>query len=513
MIDEPNVTLPLAISYNERGVTGFTHTVTNSQDQRKQNCFYELSKNPMTGKGTLTLSKRPGVTVDAGTYFSDTTQSVYLTILLDNPAPTVGKGIGTLSPIIITVSTGGNIQAAAGGRADTIVAAGNLLPAYIDKTSLSGTEELVVQLKDSSTGAVQRVFISADAIIWAEITDADFTAIVHRGKMEFMDGFAFIMDGASATSNRIWNSDVNSLTAWTATSFITKQIAQDSPVGLARLSNQILAFGDDTVEMFYNAGNTTGSPLLPIKQLHQRVGLIPPSINSRIFGHYYCTIANRIFFVGRDSGGINAAGVFSYNGQVMERVSTPYIDKILSEVINTSFYSVNTVGHHGQKAVAIALTAPNAASQRWLMFYPDWKEWFEWTSTVFGPINNGEYFLSCGAALKNKLYKFSSSDIWQDNAVSYQWFTQFRLPSNGSSRNFMTMYGVDADTDTSANDLTVEASDDDTASFYTLGTIPLNQNRKIAFRGGSFVGKRHIRLGNTNARPTRIHNFLARING
>src|SRR5437899_5354264 len=67
-IDEPNVVFPLASSYNERGIAGFTHSMTNSEDQKKINCHYELAKNALTGKGTLTLCKRLGVTIDAGTY-------------------------------------------------------------------------------------------------------------------------------------------------------------------------------------------------------------------------------------------------------------------------------------------------------------------------------------------------------------------------------------------------------------------------------------------------------------
>jgi hypothetical protein len=72
------------------------------------------------------------------------------------------------------------------------------------------------------------------------------------------------------------------------------------------------------------------------------------------------------------------------------------------------------------------------------------------------------------------------------------------------------MYGVDADKDTVTNNLTVEISTDDCATFSTLGTIDLTQDRKVLMRGGSFR-KAHIRLGNTNARPARLHSFLARI--
>src|SRR6267154_4093948 len=80
-IDEPNLVIPLATSYNERGVAGYTHTVTNSEDQRKINCCYEIVKNSATGKGTLTLSKRPGVTIEGATSYGSSTQDVYLIFL------------------------------------------------------------------------------------------------------------------------------------------------------------------------------------------------------------------------------------------------------------------------------------------------------------------------------------------------------------------------------------------------------------------------------------------------
>src|SRR5258706_12621731 len=102
-IDEPNVIIPLASSYNERGITGYTHAVTNSEDQRKVNCFYELSKNATTGKGTLTLAKRPGVTIDANSYGSST-QDTYL-ISTQPAGNTAGKSDGDVFPLgFITIS-------------------------------------------------------------------------------------------------------------------------------------------------------------------------------------------------------------------------------------------------------------------------------------------------------------------------------------------------------------------------------------------------------------------------
>lgn len=501
--DEPNVILALASSYNERGVTGYTHSVTNSEDQRKINCLYELAKNSMTGKGTLTLTKRPGVTVE-GNNWGTSTQDVFLII----------KGGATPVGPWIVVKIGNDIKlATTSGLSWLILTSSTHNPAFIDKTAIANVENTVVQLRRTSASFVQRVFYADVSTTWTEITDADFTAIAHIGKMEHMDGYAFIMDSL----NKIWNSDVNSIANWTATSFITKQLIRDRAVGLAKLGKQIIAFGEESAEPFYNAGNTTGSPLLPIGHLAQRIGMVAPDISLVGAGSYYCVIGNKMYFVGRESGGRqdgftygNSIGVYVYDGQQFAKISSVYIDKILGEVATTSFYSVNTFGVNGQVAAAFLLTSPNATSQRWLMYFPEWKEWFEWTSSDFSSINASGYFLPCKTSTKDRIYYFANTDNWQDNGTSYAWSTQFKLPTNGASLKFMPMYGVDADTDTSANNLTIEISTNDCVSFSTLGTIDQTQDRKLLFGGGSFR-KAHIRLGNTNARPSRIHNWLARI--
>lgn len=500
--DEPNVIIPLATSINERGVAGYTHSVTNSEDQRKLNCFYEISKNPMTGKGTLTLTKRPGVTIDE-TSAGSSGQLAYLVLAPLNETQ--------FAAVFYTSGTDAK-SSTNSGVTNTILAGASYIPTFVDVTAISNAQTIVVQLTlPTNINTAHRVFyITKTSLLaagaWTEIVDADFTGYIHRGKMEHLDGYALNL----TNTNLIINSDINSVANWTANGFLAKQIRQDTPIGLARLSNQILAFGGETVEVFFNNGNTIGSPLGRLPHLHEKIGMVQFFSTSGAT-HYYATLENRIYFIGKRSGGAifsKSLGVFAYDGTRFERVSTPYIDKIISEEFG-SLYSVTAVGFLGQTAVAICLTAPGVATQRWLMFFPDWKEWFEWTSTVFSPVNSGDYFLGVGSN-RHKLYYFSGADSWQDNAVSYPWSTQFRLPTNGSARRFMHMYGVDADTDASANDLTVEISTNDCASFSTLGTIDQTQDRKLSFRGGAFR-KAHIRLGNTNARPTRIHNFLARI--
>jgi len=235
--DEPNLVLPLATSYNERGVAGFTHTVTNSEDQRKVNCIYEPVKNMMTGKGTLTLVKRAGVTLYPTT-FGGASQTAYLQLdALSGSAQAL---------IYIDTATGDIRIASVYGVKAILATASPHVPFTVDFTAITNAQNIVVQLKNGTTyPSPSRVFFSTVANFiangaWTEIADADYTGFSHVGKMEHLDGYALQL----TSTNLILNSDLNSLANWTATGFLAKQIKQDNPAGLARLSNQIIAFGD-----------------------------------------------------------------------------------------------------------------------------------------------------------------------------------------------------------------------------------------------------------------------------
>src|SRR6267378_764179 len=174
-IDEPNVVFPLASSYNERGVTGFTHAITNSQDQRKLNVFYELAKNALTGKGTLTLSHRPGVTDSSGgAGWGATGQDVYLIISEPN-STALGKEQGSVPPWIINIS-GGQIRASSAPTDTNIVSSIAFTPYFIDKTLINGVETVVLQVRAISAhlSASQQAYFSSAIGTWTQIVDADF---------------------------------------------------------------------------------------------------------------------------------------------------------------------------------------------------------------------------------------------------------------------------------------------------------------------------------------------------
>jgi len=491
-VGDPNVVIPLAASYNSRGLAGFTNTITNAVDQRKINSMYEPVHNSVSGETALYLIKRPGVS-DVGSTYGTTGQVAYLW--------DVAAGALTSAAVNRWVfSTSSNDCRASDASSTTVIlTSAGYSPAFVDKSFITSTDTCIVQLRH--TNGTQRVFYSSTIGTWTEIIDTDFTTLAHVGKMEYLNGRAYVL---SRTGARIYNSDLNSLSSWSATSFLTKQVVQDIATGLARFGDQIIAFGESTMEVFRDVGNPTGSSLEAQTDLAQRVGLQSTVVTGQ--RHYYTRIGDYMFWRGS-----NPLGVYAYNGQRVEKVSTPAIDKILAE---RQHYFVSSMDIQGQKAVVIGLDLPSATTQRALLFFPDWKDWFEWNSTVFIPQSSPRLLDVCLGVGTNqhKLYQVSSgTDNWQDAGGNYTMTHQFKIPKQGNGRDRMSMFGVTGDTSRSAQNLSVEFSNDDYQTFQTVRNIDLTAPEKALWHCGSYKTPRIARLSYAGSLGVRLKDAIARI--
>lgn len=501
--DKPNVAIPLAASYNERGVDGFAASINNLRDQVKINSFYEPATNAMTGKTTLYLVKRPGISGDSGSTYGVSGDVPYLNINLSGPFLT--------SPWVIHLN-GSATKASSSATNTTIQTSASTAPAYITKTIVSGTATAVLQILNKST-LVHRTYYASTIGTWTEITDADFTALTHRGMMAHLDGYAFQM----TSNNRIYNSDLNSLSAWTASSYLTKQAEQDTAAGLMRLRNVIVAFGTETAEAYYNAGNPTGSVLSRIPQIQERIGLSHLAQNYYALTsggrHYYTVLGQHAYFVGRAASRANETNLYAFDGSRFEKVSTPFIDKILSDDRVTH---VDNILFYGKQAVVLLLTTPTDSTQNWLMYFPYYKEWFQWTSTYVQPVNDGQFFIGIGgtgSALKLTRFPDPPSAGWVDGSSdAINWYHQFQLPSDGNQRKFMDFCALKGNTQASAQSISVTFSDDDSANFDALGrTIDMTSKNKMITRCGSWQGQRFVRLFHSGNTEVRLESFLARV--
>lgn len=519
--DEPNVFLSLASSYDERGVRGYETIVTSGKDQQKINCMYENTVNAMTGLRTTRIAKRPGFLSNYSMGGVSATSIPFIASYAPLNSSDVSSELwmfsvgGNYSDLGNVVFAHSNNLATSSGV--TVVGGVRAWPAWVDKTNISGTETLVLQVASATIEGATRAYYATTFGTFTEITDSDFTGLVHRGKMEFLDGYAFQME----SRNRIYNSDVNTITSWGASSYITKGIEQDIPVGLARLGRVILGFGIETVEGFYNAGNSV-SPLGRIPQLSKKIGLGytniswagttgEPNVGKR---SYYAIVGGRLYFVGVENNPRAKPGVavFAFDGSSFNRVSTPAIEKILFDRESADVSNVGTFNIEGKQAVAIALNRPFDSPQRWLMYFPEWNEWFEWNSTVFQPVGSGDHYVGIGAsAFASTMVKLNQSGGHRDGtSTSYTMTYQFKLPQKGSGRKEMKFAGVIGDTQTTASDLSISFSDNDYQTFSTARTIDLTKDRKQIYRCGNYRG-RAVKLEHSANTDCRLEAFMARV--
>lgn len=495
-LSTPNFSVDLASTIDSRAVDGYTNIVTNSVDQRKINTMYEPVNNSVTGKVTLHLTKRPGVGIDSNT-FGTSGQVGYMVV----PAGGGPFNSDTSTNNWVISTSGNDLRASSSATTTTIVTDVDLKPYYWDKINVGGTDTLLLQTIDNVT-KVQRIWYSSAIGTFTEITDSDLLSSTNvRGKMEHIDGWTF----ALVSDKTIKNSDLNSIANWSASSYIAKQITQDTSDGLMKYGKFILALGRETCEFFRNVGNSTGSPLQSVPEMYYPVGLMDPSDTGKT--HYYTRLDDRLYFYGRH-GSPSGGGIYSFDGTRFEKISTIAIDKIIQE---SNVYAVYPVTIAGQRAIAFSIQLVTAATQISLIFFPEWNDWAEWNSTVFSTINSGRMFLGVGSN-QHRLYAFGAvaDDIWQDNSTNYEFRTQFALPVTGNNIKRMHMCGVIGDIPRSATNLAVSFTDDDYQTFNTARNIDLTSKMPHLYRCGAFR-KRAVRLSYTGANEIRLEKFLARI--
>jgi hypothetical protein len=227
---------------------------------------------------------------------------------------------------------------------------------------------------------------------WTEITDADFTGLTKVTNFVGLDGYLFI----GTSNNRIYNSDLNTATAWTATSFLTAADVPGNLLWLGRIKNYLIAFKQYSIEFFEDTGNPTpGSPLTPVKQLRKSIGLVCSSSVQYV--------SDGIIFLGMSEKMRIGIYKLKYDNLELELVSDYYMNQVLghSNIYTTSSsYSVDStmagtaLGQSqvctwaGKEFYIINLSGQSVGTKRTMVYDNLLKTWVHWTT----------WFSSSGAA-------------------------------------------------------------------------------------------------------------------
>lgn len=460
----PTIRIPLVGSLIDRNVDT---ELADAVDQKFTNCFPEVVKNPVTGAARLFLHKRPGRAQSAAVQASAAGSAAAHTWSSNSAvtAPAVlafQKSTGTA--MMFFDSNGSQI----GGDAATTSSA---LCTFLSDTVIGTTGNLTAAIYDGST---PEAWFFPEGGAWTQITDGDFPANVQPVHCH-MDGYMFVITSAGA----IYNSDLNSLSAWTATSFITAQSMPDNGIAVARYKNLVAAFGDYSTEFFYNAGNATGSPLNPVANATLRIGATRRGVG---FYPSVRSIMNTIYWLGRnaDSG---TCGVYRLNGFQAEKVSNTTVDKLVTKGVIISILGAFTLG--GMSHIAF-----NSLGLTVLCFCVDTSFWWYLETDVIITALTGNLGTSgitnFVASSNARVHSFDpNTPVWQDAGGAYTQTVQTdKIDLGTDKRKFFKSLRLIGDTQSATSNVGVSWSDDDYATFSTAVNVDMSVAEKATYRLG-----------------------------
>ena len=430
-----------------------------TKDQIFTNGYPEVVTNSISGKAKVTLNKRPGPT--AGTALTGVVSGTYASCFWDS---------ATTSPIVLAFANTGSTSCSVWQSNATKVGgdiANTSACLSLTSTSISGVGTLVGIFVDSGTSALEAWYFPEGGA-WTQITDADFPP--NLGTPEPLIGAPVHLNGrmyVMTTNGKIWNSDLNTLTNWTASAFNTAQSYPDGGRGLARHGDLIVAFGAGTIQFFQDAG-LTPSPIVPIGNSVRKIGAQLPvaSTANSIF-----TIGNTVYFIGENTE-TGKTGIYRLNGYKAEIVSNAALDKIY----NTA--GVSILGGfimHGMEHIHFSSHCYCIDTNTW------------WRISYGGSIGVRTIIGRSGAIHLNAngestiFTMDNASPSYQDNGSAYTMTAQLDNIDCGTTKRKIWKrirpYGHDIQA--AASNLSISYSDDDFATYSTARTIDLNSQSAI----------------------------------
>lgn len=314
----------------------------------------------------------------------------------------------------------------------------------------------------------------------------------------FIDGYILLASGSD-----VYNCILDTPTSWASGEYLSAEMFPDPIVGLARQNNQVVVFGSSSIEFFYDAANTAGSPLNRNESSTIQMGCAFPYA-------IYQNEKNFIFVSQSESGG---RAVWQVDGFQPKKVSDEYIDRIIdkeTDPSNVHGFGFRTMGH-----LFYLVSLPTLG--RTLVYDTEEKLWHEWSSNVADTHDDfiGYYMVdnqsgSCFILHKDNgsLYKLDTT-AYNDAGTSI--ITEIitnRYDMNSYKRKFMTNLRIVGDRYAVGenNKVTCRWTDDDYLTWSNYKTIELTDDFPNWARLGSFR-RRAFNIKHTENKPLRLESI------
>jgi hypothetical protein len=538
---QQNIRLPLIGSNTNRS----SSTV---KDQHFINIFPETRKVEAIESTKIFMNKRPGLTLykDFGTgegrgvmwFRNKFYVAIGNKIIEDGTTPTdvitLSNSTGPLGMIVGNSSTLGDYLFVCDGIAGWVIKSdGTVIPIVSDAIRhvtitaagsgyTNGTYNLTFSGGGGGTGAAGTYTVTDGIVTSTSITNegsgytveptvafnfgggTGASALVtlnifpspHIPTPTFIDGYIVL-----AQRSDVYTSDLDEPQHWTSSNFLTAEMFPDAVVGLARQNNQVVVFGENSTEFFYDAANVNGSPLARNDSTTLQMGNAAP----------YAVYQNEgtFLFVGQSESGGRA--VWQVSGFQPKKVSDEFIERILDaevDMLDCHGFGFRTKGH-----LFYLLNLPTI--NKTLLYDTEEKLWHEWSTNVGG---SHTYFAHnymvdnhTGSAYvlhisNGCLYKLDTEAYTDEGTTILVELQTNKYDMDTYKRKFMTNFRLVGDRYESANSIDVQWTDSDYETWSNVKTIALTDDWPNFARGGAFR-RRAFRFLHALNKPLRLESL------
>jgi hypothetical protein len=438
-VDQP-LRLPLVFNPANRDTT-------TAKDARLVNCFVEH-----TEMDEYWVYKRPGLTASVtktGNGIGSYNWQGHIYTIFGTTIYKDGTGIGTVD------ATNG---------------------VYRFSSTLGGTPRLTL-----GNGVKAYAY---DNTTFAQITDAAFPSTFYKG-WSYLDGTMYAMTSPAAIQGSL---TLNNPTTWDPLNLINAQIEPDNGVALSKQLVYTIALKQWTTEVFYDAGNPTGSPLGPVQGAR-----IP----------YGCASADSVreiddMLIWASMTRQGEPNVVVLDKLVAKEVATPAVSKLLKNADFTTVYSW-TLKMSGHKFYVLTIKNTNIT----IAYDLTDKMWSQWTdpSGNYLPIVDATVNASNQHLVQHEtngiLYRMDMSFTNDGGTVFPVDLYTPNFDGGSRKRKHMKMMYFIAD-QTPGSILKVRSSDDDYKSWSNFRSVDLGTARPFLDDCGTFHRRAHHFHHNSN---------------
>jgi len=237
-------------------------------------------------------------------------------------------------------------------------------------------------------GGLTAAINSGTAATLTKITDSGFPANAGYPIVPgwaYLDGTLYVMD----VLGNIWNSAINAPSVWSPATSIQASSNADSGVALVKQLNYIIALKQWTAQVFYDAGNTSGSPLSVVPDTQMPWGCTAAGSVAQIDNTILWMTSNQTV----------SPQIVRMDNLEPRIISTPAVERLLDEAMQTvspptlQNYGIWswTLKHGGHRWYALTLATLNITLV-YDLDQPGAPKWYPWSDV------NGNYWPVVGVS-------------------------------------------------------------------------------------------------------------------